>query len=280
MNTIRGADPLVRAGRPRPALRSWNRLPGPDKKPAGGPAADQGVRPTPHPYTISAIRDPTGDPDEEHRRCIRPRRTAGRRVAGPTALATDRDSDGQRRCRTLQDAAARIRRYPAVSRLERPGRQGPHGQNRPGSGPAFGRRSLRGEHVAGTRRAEIPLAGAHGPGEVRGPGSRQAGDETVDPGRMRLPQRVCRRQGQRGSPPTDHAGARRGHPHQRDARPDADHAHAARHLGRAGGVRLHRRGRDCAGRLQRNQVESPGAAARLHRLPETVGADPRPAHVS
>ena len=41
-----GADPLVRAGRPRPALLSKNQaLPEPGR-PARGPAADEGVRPT------------------------------------------------------------------------------------------------------------------------------------------------------------------------------------------------------------------------------------------
>ena len=41
-----GADPLVRAGRPRPALLSKNQaLPEPGR-PARGLAADEGVRPT------------------------------------------------------------------------------------------------------------------------------------------------------------------------------------------------------------------------------------------
>jgi len=39
-----GADPLVRAGRPRPALLSKNQALA--NKPARGPAADEGVRPT------------------------------------------------------------------------------------------------------------------------------------------------------------------------------------------------------------------------------------------
>jgi lipoate-protein ligase A len=41
-----GADPLVRAGPPGPAVPSQSRLPGACEGPAGGPAADQGVRPT------------------------------------------------------------------------------------------------------------------------------------------------------------------------------------------------------------------------------------------
>jgi hypothetical protein len=148
------------------------------------------------------------------------------------ALATDHGSVGARRGRQLQSAAARVRRHPAVSQLERPGRQRKEGQDRPGSRPAGGQWRLRGEHVAGTRRAEVPFAGAHGPGEVRGPGSGQeAGDEAVAPGRIRLPQRVCRRQDQQAIPATRHAGHRRRYPHPRDARPDAHHAGAAGHAG-------------------------------------------------
>ena len=41
-----GADPLVRAGRPRPALSSKNQAPAIIEEPARGPAADEGVRPT------------------------------------------------------------------------------------------------------------------------------------------------------------------------------------------------------------------------------------------
>src|ERR1035441_8539531 len=41
-----GADPLVRAGRPRPALLSKNQALVTIDKPARGPAADEGVRPT------------------------------------------------------------------------------------------------------------------------------------------------------------------------------------------------------------------------------------------
>jgi len=41
-----GADPLVRAGRPRPALSSRNQVLATIEEPARGPAADQGVRPT------------------------------------------------------------------------------------------------------------------------------------------------------------------------------------------------------------------------------------------
>jgi hypothetical protein len=41
-----GADPLVRAGPPGPALLSKNQVIAPLDKPARGPAADQGVRPT------------------------------------------------------------------------------------------------------------------------------------------------------------------------------------------------------------------------------------------
>jgi hypothetical protein len=41
-----GADPLVRAGRPRPALASKNQAPAIIEEPARGPAADEGVRPT------------------------------------------------------------------------------------------------------------------------------------------------------------------------------------------------------------------------------------------
>ena len=40
-----GADPLVRAGPPDP-LFVWNQLPAERERPARGPAADQGVRPT------------------------------------------------------------------------------------------------------------------------------------------------------------------------------------------------------------------------------------------
>jgi len=40
------ADPLVRAGRPRPALFPKRQVSDTGEKPAGGPAADQGVRPT------------------------------------------------------------------------------------------------------------------------------------------------------------------------------------------------------------------------------------------
>ena len=43
---IGGADPLVRAGRPRPALPARERVLAAIDKPAGGPAADEGVRPT------------------------------------------------------------------------------------------------------------------------------------------------------------------------------------------------------------------------------------------
>jgi len=43
---IRGADPLVRAGRPRPALFPEDRIPATGEAPARGPAADGGVRPT------------------------------------------------------------------------------------------------------------------------------------------------------------------------------------------------------------------------------------------
>src|SRR5271169_5122295 len=41
-----GADPLVRAGPPGPALPQRNQLDLSASKPARGPAADQGVRPT------------------------------------------------------------------------------------------------------------------------------------------------------------------------------------------------------------------------------------------
>ena len=41
-----GADPLVCAGPPGPALRSKNQVLATDGKPASGPAADEGVRPT------------------------------------------------------------------------------------------------------------------------------------------------------------------------------------------------------------------------------------------
>src|ERR1039457_1247961 len=41
-----GADPLVRAGRPRPALLSKNQALPEAGRPARGPAADEGVRPT------------------------------------------------------------------------------------------------------------------------------------------------------------------------------------------------------------------------------------------
>jgi hypothetical protein len=41
-----GADPLVRAGRPRPAFLSKHRALATIDKPARGPAADEGVRPT------------------------------------------------------------------------------------------------------------------------------------------------------------------------------------------------------------------------------------------
>jgi delta 1-pyrroline-5-carboxylate dehydrogenase len=41
-----GADPLVRAGRPRPALASKNQASAIIEEPARGPAADEGVRPT------------------------------------------------------------------------------------------------------------------------------------------------------------------------------------------------------------------------------------------
>ena len=37
---------------------------------------------------------------------------------------------------------------------------------------------------------------------------------------------------------------------------------------------------DCADRPERNQLDGPGATARRGRLPETVGADPGPAHLS
>jgi hypothetical protein len=40
------ADPLVRAGRPRPALLPKHQVSATGEEPAGGPAADQGVRPT------------------------------------------------------------------------------------------------------------------------------------------------------------------------------------------------------------------------------------------
>ena len=41
-----GADPLVRTGRPRPALSSKNQAIAMIEEPARGPAADEGVRPT------------------------------------------------------------------------------------------------------------------------------------------------------------------------------------------------------------------------------------------
>src|ERR1017187_5323485 len=41
-----GADPLVRAGRPRPAFLSKNQALATIDKPAWGPATDEGVRPT------------------------------------------------------------------------------------------------------------------------------------------------------------------------------------------------------------------------------------------
>ena len=40
------ADPLVRPGRPRPALLPKHQVSATGEEPAGGPAADQGVRPT------------------------------------------------------------------------------------------------------------------------------------------------------------------------------------------------------------------------------------------
>jgi hypothetical protein len=43
---ISRADPLVRAGRPRPALFPTRQVSDTSDEPAGGPAADQGVRPT------------------------------------------------------------------------------------------------------------------------------------------------------------------------------------------------------------------------------------------
>ena len=42
------ADPLVRAGRPRPALFPMHQASDTGEEPAGGPAADEGVRPTPY----------------------------------------------------------------------------------------------------------------------------------------------------------------------------------------------------------------------------------------
>ena len=44
-----GADPLVCAGRPRPAVRSKNQVLPQPGRPARGPAADEGVRPTKEP---------------------------------------------------------------------------------------------------------------------------------------------------------------------------------------------------------------------------------------
>jgi hypothetical protein len=41
-----GRTPLVRAGRPRPALASRNQVLATIDEPAGGPSADEGVRPT------------------------------------------------------------------------------------------------------------------------------------------------------------------------------------------------------------------------------------------
>jgi hypothetical protein len=41
-----GADPLVRTGRPRPALALMNQMLTNVDEPAGGPTADEGVRPT------------------------------------------------------------------------------------------------------------------------------------------------------------------------------------------------------------------------------------------
>jgi hypothetical protein len=41
-----GADPLVRAGRPRPALLSENQVSSAEGRPTRGSAADEGVRPT------------------------------------------------------------------------------------------------------------------------------------------------------------------------------------------------------------------------------------------
>ena len=40
---ISGADPLVRAGRPRPALFPKHQVSATGEEPAGGPAADQGI---------------------------------------------------------------------------------------------------------------------------------------------------------------------------------------------------------------------------------------------
>ena len=50
--------------------------------------------------------------------------TVGRSVAGAASMAADHGAVGTRGSRQLQDAAARVRRHPAVYGLERPGRRG------------------------------------------------------------------------------------------------------------------------------------------------------------
>src|ERR1017187_2479505 len=86
--------------------------------------------------------------------------------------------------------------------------------------------------------------------------------------------------GKISEPASDHAGSRRRHTDQCDARPDPDDAGAAGHFGRSGGVCLHGRHSACGDRPQGNPVEGPGATSRRGRLPKAVGTDPHPAYVS
>jgi len=106
----------------------------------------------------------------------------GQRAAGAARMATDHGSAAKRGCRELQSSAARVRRHSAVRQLERRRPEGGQGKNRPGFRPACGQWHLRSQPVAGTRRAEVPFARAHGSGEVHGSGSGEAGDEVVDTG--------------------------------------------------------------------------------------------------
>jgi hypothetical protein len=146
-------------------------------------------------------------------------------------VAADHDSLLARRSRELQSAAARIRRHPAVCQLERPRPQ----EVRARIVRDFDRLAANGIFVVNLSpgRGEPKYLSPEHMDQVKFTvaGSGEARDAAVDPGRIRLPQRVCRRQYQQAIPATRHAGHRRRYPGPRGAGPDAHHAGAARHAG-------------------------------------------------
>ena len=136
-------------------------------------------------------------------------------------------------------SAARVWGDAAVPELERrgPGRCAAEDLLRPG--PDGGERHLHDQPFAGAarygpRRAGVPFAGPHGPGEVHRGRAGQAQHADVDPGRERLSERICRRIYHGALPAAWDAGHCGGHYGACGAGTDATDAGARGHAGDLG----------------------------------------------